>query len=85
MPSFCLEQDADAESQQAHVCILFDVGNLTATGTIDTSAALVGVETEHWVIEDVVCVYSEFTAEAFGESEVFRKRHVRGEQVRTTE
>ena len=73
---FVLESHAQTELQLAHSgrrtwrAISLDVRDLASVAAaVDASVALVRVETEHNVVEDVVRVKAELSLDAFGDRE----------------
>src|SRR5690349_865103 len=84
-----LESEPQTELQLAHAVrrvrgsIAFDVLNAAwiAAGAVDTSVALVRVESQHRVIEYVICVKAELRFNTLGEVEALRQRHIGEERT----
>src|SRR5437867_5983581 len=85
--SSLLERESQSEREQPHRGVIFDVGNSSGigTGAIDARIALGVVETHDWVVKDVVGIHAEFRLETLFDGEVLCERHIRSEEVRSTE
>ena len=84
-----LENYANAKLQLPHAVwrtgrsIGLNVGNLAGTaGAVEAGVALVRVEAQNRVVEDVVGVKAELCRDAFGDRKVLRERKVAREAAR---
>src|SRR5467141_2024380 len=85
-PLSLLERESQPKCEQPHRRVIFDVGDSPGVAAaIDTSIALGVLESQDWVVKDVVGVHAELRLVTLGDPEVFRKREIRRKQVRSTE
>jgi hypothetical protein len=85
-----LEKELESELELTHANrstrsrIGLNVRDLASVAaTIDTGVALIGVEAQHWMVEQVVGIEAELGLDALCNSEGLGKRHIIVERMRT--